>query len=45
VGAIKGTPDSTVFLIQEFVSVGEYGFWSTTSSLEVVSLRPRIKAS
>jgi hypothetical protein len=34
---LKGRTGSTVYLIQEFVSLAEGGFWSTTSSLEVVS--------
>jgi hypothetical protein len=28
--------DAAVYLIQEFVSVGEFSFWSTKVSLEVV---------
>jgi len=28
--------DTRVYLIQEFVSVGEFSFWSTKLSLEVV---------
>ena len=34
---LKQGPDSTVYLVQQFVSTGEHGLWSTTSSLEMVS--------
>ncbi len=33
---LANRPDAAVYLIQEFVSVGEFSFWSTKLSLEVV---------
>jgi hypothetical protein len=33
---LANRPDAAVYLIQEFVSLGEFSFWSTKLSLEVV---------
>jgi hypothetical protein len=33
---LANRPDAAVYLIQEFVTVGEISFWSTKLSLEVV---------
>jgi len=33
---LANRPDAAVYLIQEFVCVGEFSFWSTKLSLEVV---------
>jgi hypothetical protein len=33
---LANRPDAAVYLIQEFVSVGEFSFWSTKLRLEIV---------
>jgi hypothetical protein len=38
---VRRLPSSTVYLIQELVSVGDYSFWCAKSSLELVRARRR----
>jgi hypothetical protein len=37
---LRQGPDSRMYLVQQFVSMGEIGFWSTTWSLKLVSKQP-----
>jgi hypothetical protein len=38
---VRRLPSSTVYLIQELVSVGDYSFWCAKPSLELVRARRR----
>lgn len=37
---LRQDPDSRMYLVLQFVSMGEIGFWSTTWSLKLVSKQP-----
>jgi hypothetical protein len=37
---LQETSNSTLYIVQEFLSTGEHGFWNTTSRLEVTFSRP-----
>jgi hypothetical protein len=37
---LRQGPDSRMYLVQQFVSMDEIGFWSTTWSLKLVSKQP-----
>jgi hypothetical protein len=37
---LRQGPDSRMYLVQQFVSMDEIGFWSTTWSLKLVTKQP-----
>jgi hypothetical protein len=37
---LQETSNSTHYIVQEFLSTGEHGFWNTTSRLEVTFSQP-----
>ena len=37
---LQETSNSTLYIVQEFLSTGEHGFWNTTSRLEVTFSQP-----
>jgi len=34
---LKHGADSSLYLVQQFISLGDFGFWSTTSALQMLS--------
>ena len=34
---VKRGSNSTIYIVQEFLSTGEHGFWNTTCRLQVIS--------